>query len=204
MIRKEFYFLMTSSQIPNNYYENRTLFPEDGDVPAFETLDSIKEDVVSFVEEGRFLLLHGDKGTSKTTWAIKIMKSYFARICIGNRYTQQGIFTYMPSFILKSKDFENRDQMNELIENVATLPFAILDDIAITENSKYDNTIFNYVVNERYSRGLSTIFTSNIHPDRLNRFMDDRAVDRICSDIVIGFNGGSAREYTSSYERRSQ
>lgn len=202
-IKKEFYFLMESANIPQAYYESKLLYPSDEDYKTFETLADIKDDIVNFVKGGRFLLIYGDAGNSKTSWVINMMKSYFAQKCIGNRFTPLGYFAYIPTFTLKSKDFENRDEQQQLLEDVATRKLVVLDDIAVSENSSYDNSIMNHIVNERYSRGLATLFTSNIPPDRLRRYMDDRISDRICSDIALEITGNSRREYTTTYERRN-
>ena len=201
-IHKEFYFLLESSNIPQAYWESKTLYPIEKDYKTFETLADIKDDIKCFVEEGRFILIHGVAGNSKSTWAINMMKAYFAQECIGNRYKPLGYFAYIPTFTLKSKDFENREERDKLLNDVATRKLVVLDDIAVSQNSSYDDSILNHIVNERYSRGLATIFTSNIPPERLGRYMDDRIVDRICSDICLEITGGSRREFTDTYERK--
>lgn len=202
-IYREFYYLLESSDIPKNYWEDKRLYPSEDDVKAFETLRAIKEDIETFVEEGRFLFLYGNYGNSKSTWAIKILKSFLAAKCIGNNFKDIARFIYIPTFTIASKNFEDKNALNELLNSVVTRKLVVVDDIgSIDRQSSYDNTILSNLVNERYSRGLATIFTSNIPPERLNHFIDPRLVDRICSDIVIEFKGGSRRESTSEYKRR--
>lgn len=200
MIRRIFYFLMETSNIPKNYWEDTTLFPYKDDVKTFETLAEIKDDIETFVEQGRFLYIHGDCGTSKTEWACKLMKQYLALKSIGNRFEEVALFIYVPTFTLKSKDFENREERDELLQSIISRKFVIIDDIGTITQSDYDVGVFHNVVNERYSRGLSTIFTGNIQPERLNRFLDNRVCDRILSDIVLEFKGKSRREYTNEYK----
>lgn len=56
-IRPEFDFLVSSSNIPESLIGKVNLYPEEIDLPAFETLNKIKYDIEHFVSDGRFIYL---------------------------------------------------------------------------------------------------------------------------------------------------
>lgn len=60
-IQPEFYYLLNSSNIPNQYKKTITLYPASNDIEVFNTLADIKNDIDNFVKDGRFLYLWGDK-----------------------------------------------------------------------------------------------------------------------------------------------
>lgn len=203
IIHKEFYYLLESSNVPKNYWENKLLYPSEQDLAAFETLKEIKEDVQEFTKSGRFLYIYGNSGNGKTSQAIKILKSFLAQRCVGNRFEDLALFYYFPNLVIQSKKFENKEEVNAIMEAVTTRELLVLDDIATTTKvSEYDMFVLNTIINSRYSNKLSTILTSNIEPDKLNRFYDERIIDRILSDIVIHISGGSRRGYVNEYKRR--
>nr|DAY30068.1 MAG TPA: replicative helicase [Caudoviricetes sp.] len=203
IIHKEFYYLLESSNVPKNYWENKLLYPSEQDLAAFETLKEIKEDIDEFVKSGRFLYIYGNSGNGKTSQAIKILKSFLAQRCVGNRFSDLALFYYFPNLVIQSKKFENKEEVNAIMEAVTTRELLVLDDIATTTKvSEYDMFVLNTIINSRYSNKLSTILTSNVEPDKLNRFYDGRIIDRILSDIVIHISGGSRRGYVNEYKRR--
>lgn len=203
IIHKEFYYLLESSNIPKNYWENKPLYPSEQDLEAFETLNMIKEDIDVFTKSGRFLYIYGTQGNSKTSWSIKILKSFLASRCIGNRFSNIAYFAYLPVLVMQSKKFEDMDELNNVMEAVTTRELIVIDDVATTTKvSEYDMAVLHTIINTRYSEGLATIMTSNIDPDKLNRYYDSRLVDRMLSDLAIEIKGGSRREYTNEYRRK--
>lgn len=203
IIHKEFYYLLESSNVPKNYWENKQLYPTEQDLKAFETLSAIKNDIQEFVKSGRFLYIYGGCGCGKTEFSIKILKSFLAQKCVGNRFEDLAMFSYFPNLVIQSKNFDNKEEVNNIMEATMTRELLILDDIAITTKvSEYDMFVLNTIIDARYSNKLSTILTSNIPPEHLPRYYDARIVDRILSDIVIHISGGSRRNYVSEYRRK--
>lgn len=202
IIHKEFYYLLESSNVPKNYWENKQLYPTEQDLKVFETLSAIKNDIQEFVKSGRFLYIYGGCGCGKTEFSIKILKSFLAQKCVGNRFKDLAMFSYFPNLVIQSKNFDNKEEVNNIMEATMTRELLILDDIAITTKvSEYDMFVLNTIIDARYSNKLSTILTSNIPPEHLPRYYDARIVDRILSDIVIHISGGSRRNYTDEYRR---
>lgn len=200
-IQPEFYYLFATSNIPEQYKKKVVLYPDDEDLDAFYTLKDIADDIDNFVKDGRILYLWSNNvGNSKTTWACKLLKLYLANVCIGNTFKDRAWFTYVPSFLLTAKEF-NEDVRREQIQAVLTRDLVVLDDIGSVNLSNYDTVVLSDVINTRYSRGLATIYTSNISDSDIYR-QNARLADRICSDIVIELKGSGRRQSTNKYKRR--
>jgi len=200
-IQPEFYYLLNTSNIPKEYMKSVRLYPDSIDEKVFYVLKDILEDVEVFVEEGRTLYLWSKYvGNAKTSFACKILKSYLASICIGNKFRDRGFFEYIPSFILLAKEFKNKER--ELhIDALLHRDLVILDDIGSIKNTEYDITVLLDIINTRYSNGLATIYTSNVSPNEL--FKNNlRITDRICSDIVLELKGKGRRVSTNIYKRK--
>lgn len=199
-IQPEFYYLLNSSNIPNQYKKAITLYPSSADVDTFNTLAEIKSDIENFVKDGRFLYLWGEElGTGKSSWLCKIMKTYLAVVCIGNAFKDRAWFEYIPSFLLLAKDFENEERKLH-IEALLKRDLVILDDIGAVYNTQYDITVLSDIINTRYSNGLATMFTSNVNPAKLDKSLV-RLTDRMCSDIVLEIRGKGRRKSVSTYKR---
>ena len=200
-IQPELYYLLDSSNIPEAYKRPKVLRPEQRDVEVFFVLRAIQEDIEMFVQEGRILYLWGTNvGNGKTEMACKIMKTYLLMKCFGNGFKDRAWFEYVPSFLLLAKDFENKEKRQEHINNLTTRDLVILDDVGAIRNTQYDIAVLSDIINTRYSKGLATIYTSNLSPNDLQ--IDERLKDRIASDIVLEIQGDSHRESTNTYKRK--
>lgn len=198
-IQPEISFLLNNSNLPNDYLGKKRLYPENQDLPAFETLDNIRRDIVNFVKDGRFLYLWSHScGVGKTEMAVKLMKTYFAVKCIGNGFHRLGWFNYIPTFTLLSKEFDSEERL-EHIQNSRDLDLVIMDDIGSINSSNYDITILSSIIDYRKSHGKATIYTSNLSEKELENNVGARITDRICSDIVIELKGSSRRVSTNKY-----
>lgn len=201
-IRSEFDYLINTSNIPDEFKKKKTLYPEKIDLEAFNTLKDIQLDIELFTEQGRTLYLWSKEcGVGKTEFVTKIMKTYLAVMCYGNGYKDLAWFEYAPSFVLMAKEFKSQERI-EHIKNLSERPLCIIDDIGAVNPSNYDMSVLSSVIDTRYSKGLATLYTSNISPDNLELLLGVRIADRILSDIVIELKGTGRRESTSEYKRR--
>lgn len=199
-IQPELYYLLENSNIPKRYIKPKTLHPIPTDYDVFCVLRDIQEDIEVFVQEGRILYLWGNSGgNGKTTFACKILKTYLLMKCMGNGFKDLAWFEYTPSFLLLAKNFEDKETRQEHINNLATRDLVVIDDIGAIRNTQYDIAVLSDIINTRYSKGLATIYTSNLSPDDLQ--IDERLKDRMASDIVLEIKGDSHRNSTSSYQR---
>ena len=196
------FYLINTSNIPNEFRKKITLYPEREDLDAFHTLKDIQLDIELFTEQGRTLYLWSRFcGNAKTSWVTKIMNTYLAVMCYGNGYKDLAWFEYAPSFVLMAKEFKNNERL-EHIKNLSERPLCIIDDIGAVNPSNYDMSVLSSIIDTRYSKGLATLYTSNISPDNLELLLGARNADRILSDIVIELQGTGRRGSTSEYKRK--
>lgn len=201
-IQPEFYYLLKTSNIPERYENPKKLFPSDEDKKAFNVLADIRDDIEEFVKHGRTLYLWSrEYGNGKTEMSIKLMKSYMATICVGNEFKDRCWFEFVPTFLLTAKNFEDRDSANKHITALMKRDLCILDDIGAVKTTEYDISVLTNIINTRYSNSMSTIYTSNLSPEEMQR-INNRIADRACTDVVIELRGAGRRMRTSTYERR--
>ena len=201
-IQPEFYYLLKTSNLPERYETAKKLFPSVEDMDAFTTLAEIKNDIENFVKNGRTLYLWSyNYGNGKTEWLTKLMKSYMATICVGNEFSDRCWFEFIPTFLLTAKNFEDRETANEHISALMKRELCILDDIGAVRTSEYDISVLTNIINTRYAKSLSTLYSSNLHPDELYK-INSRIADRACTDIVIELKGDGRRKGVATYKRR--
>lgn len=194
----EMKFLMDNSNIPKVKQMPQSLTAPKCDKNAFITLAGIKSDIVEFVECGENLYIASDKtGNGKTSWAIKLMLKYFDEIWAGNGFKPRAVFIHVPTFLLKCKDFNNKDAAFDEMKNLLpTVDLVVWDDIASTDVSAYDYSQLLMYIDNRLLNGLSNIFTGNYaNRDRLEKRLGTKLASRIWSDStqVIVFEGGDMR-----------
>lgn len=203
VIQSEFAYLLNTSNLPKELMKTTPLQPDTRDLPAFYTLSDIQKDAENFVTDGRFLYLWSlNLGNGKTSFAAKIAKTYMAMKCIGNNYRDRVWFEYVPTFLLMSKDFANKDERQEHIKNSMKRELLILDDIGAVQNTSYDISTLSSLIDYRYSNGLATIFTSNISPEMLATNIGSRLADRVLSDVCLELVGASRRDHDNKYVSR--
>ena len=190
--------LMDNSNIPKSKQIPQSLIAPDCDKASFRKLADIKANIVDFVECGQNLYIASDKtGNGKTSWAIKLMLKYFDEIWAGNGFRTRAIFIHVPTFLLRCKDFNNKDEaFEELKKFIATVDLVVWDDIASTDVSAYDYSQLLMYIDSRLLNGLSNIFTGNYeNRDRLEKRVGMKLTSRIWSDSteVIVFKGGDMR-----------
>ena len=179
--------LLNSSNIPKNMQRIISLIPDDCDYDTFCRLKAIKDDIKGFVESGSNLYLVSETtGNGKTTWAIKLMLKYFDEIWAGNGFNTRGLFIHVPTFLLKCKDFNNKDpEFEELKSNTLNVDLVIWDDIGSNGLSNYDLSQLLMHIDQRILAGKSNIFTGNLLERDLEKALGSRLASRIWHTSVI-------------------
>lgn len=180
-------YLTYMSRIPTNKQYPKPLTPEKCDYKSFERLNDIKNDIENFVDDGYNLYLYSERsGNGKTSWAIKLMLSYFDKKWCGNGFTGLGVFVSVPTFLRKvTESVKNYDE--EFIELKALLldiDLVIWDDIGSTKLSDFDHKYLLSFIDDRSLKGLSNIYTGNLSGDRLCGAVGNRLYSRIFNDSV--------------------
>ena len=194
----EMSYLMAHSNIPTALQMPKKLIPDKKDVSAFDKLAEIKSNIVEFVEQGNNVFIGGKSaGTGKTSWSIKLLLRYFDQVWPGNGFRTRGLFIHVPTFLLKCKDFNNKDaDFEELKKNILTADVVVWDDIASTEISAYDYSQLLSYIDGRCNENRSNIYTGNIVDEKdMFKALGAKLTSRIFSSSTerVIFQGGDKR-----------
>lgn len=184
-----------NSGLPKSKYMPISLYASKVDYDAFVALADIRENIVDFVEQGKNLYICGaTPGTGKTSWAIKMLQTYFHYVAEGNLFNVKGMFVSVPSLLLRLKDFEH-PLSKEYKDNLQNTDLLILDDIAVTGLSQYDYLQLFTLIDSRVMSGKSIIFTSNnVSLKDLEASVGERLASRIWrTSEKIELKGGDMR-----------
>ena len=179
-------YLIETSNIPKANQFKNTLIAEKIDLENFKFLTEIKNDIINFVDNGENLYIFSQNlGNGKTTWAIKIMLSYFNKIWAGNGFVQRGLFIHTPSFLTKFKEVINKkdEEFEDMKKQLLEVDLVIWDDdIAAGKLSDYDHTNLLTYIDQRKLNGKSNIYTGNLNENELTVAVGNRLKSRIWND----------------------
>lgn len=184
--------LFIQSRIPEAMRRPLALIPDEVDVPAFDRLMSIKKGALEFVRGGRNLYITSPiTGNGKTTWAVKVMQSYFDKVWAGNNYRERGLFIGMPELLsMYSRlhtDEASSDDIAELTAILSEVDLAIWDDIGATRLTESQQNYVQGLLDKRLNKGLSNIFTGNMVDAPLVSAVGHRIFSRVQtnSEVVV-------------------
>ncbi len=190
-------YLMQNSGIPKNRQYPTQLIPSKEDHNYFIFLKGLQDDIINFVNYGESLYIYSENfGNGKTTWAIKLMQSWFSKIWIGNGFRCRGIFIHVPTFLTKIKEgISQRDEKFELLKGrLLDVDLVIWDDIAATKLSDFDYTNLLTYIDQRILQGLANIYTGNLTKEKLPEAVGNRLSSRIWNDsTTVKFVGEDRR-----------
>lgn len=195
----EMNYLIKQSKIPEGKQFKNKLIPEKEDIENFKFLNTLKNDIINFVEDGENLYIYSKYfGNGKTTWAIKIMQNYFDKIWIGNGFNQRGLFIHVPSFLTKFKEVINKkdEEFENMKKQLLEVDLVIWDDIAAGKLSDYDHTNLLTYIDQRKLNGKSNIYTGNLNEEELIEALGNRLKSRIWNDSTIVCLRGNDRRGT--------
>lgn len=189
---------MDNSNLPKAKQLPAVLTAPNCDHDAFVRLAEIKSNIKDFVNCGQNLYLASDStGNGKTSWAIKLMLKFFDVSWSGNGFKRRAVFIHVPTFLLKCKDFDNKDSEFEELKNALyDVDLVVWDDIASTDMSAYDYSQLLMFIDQRLLKGLSNIYTGNYADvNRFEKRVGTKLTSRIWSSEteVIIFKGGDMR-----------
>lgn len=146
----------------------------------------VPKDIQTFVENIREtrkgLYIHGDVGTGKTHIAYAIQKK-LDEMKLTNRFhnTTELIFDIKRDF---DRDIYSKRRWDEVLTEYKGV--IILDDIGAERITDYVAEVFYLIINNRYTKMLPIIFTSNLSIAELAERVGDRTASRIVElcDVV--------------------
>ena len=153
---------------------------------AFYRLSDIRKNIVDFVTNGKNLYICSDlTGNGKTSWAIKMLHTYFHYTAIGNYENLKGMFISTTELLIQLKDFNN-PLPKSYIDNLKNVDLVVWDDIAVSGMSNYDFSHLYSIIDSRILAEKSNIFTSNQPSiDAFAEIMGKRLASRIYNTSEI-------------------
>lgn len=174
-----------------------TVNDNDVDLQQFVQIQSIIQNIDTFVKEGKNLYLHSHIcGNGKTTSAIKLIKAYIDKIWVKAEPTCRALFISVPRFLLAIKDrITNVNEYAEyILDNVQKADIVVWDDIAAKVGTDFELNHLLSIIDTRICLGKSNVFTSNLSKPEIYKALGDRLGSRICNlSIDIELNGMDKR-----------
>lgn len=188
--------LIENSKLPKKLCFPVKLQPPLEDLSAYIQLKDIKDQIKDFVENGDNVYIYSSGcGNGKTTWASKLLLSYFDKIWHTNAYRERGLFIQTTEFLTNIKLSTYKDSSVEtLYSKIKSVDLVVWDDIAITGLTNKDFEILFSLINYRINNGLSNIFTGNLDHDKMLETIGPRMHSRIWyNSMCIEFVGEDRR-----------
>lgn len=167
------------------------------DLAEFKELKNIQDDIVNFVDSGAQLLIHSKQcGNGKTSWALRLLQTYFNKIWLKSELKCRALFIHVPSFLLALKDniTTKSEYVQHIKQNVLNCDLVIWDDIGTKNSTSFESENLLSIIDSRIINGKSNIFTSNLNDAELHESLGDRLASRICNlGKNIELKGGDKR-----------
>lgn len=194
--------LFSNSLLPSSKWGQFSLrIDKDGtDKEQFTQLSKISRDIEEFVKSGKNLYIYSSIcGNGKTSWAIRIIQSYFDRIWYAASVDEDcshALFINIPNFFIQLKNsISNKSEYIDFIKkNVYSADLVVWDDVGTKIGTEFEMENFLSILDTRLSTNKSNIYTSNILPHDLKDRVGERLYSRIINgSIGIQFNGSDKR-----------
>lgn len=199
MILYKLDFLYNEANVPLKMRENIVLKVDaDGtDLEEFKQLKQIQDNVIDFINNGHQLLIHSKGcGNGKSSWALRLLQTYFNKIWLKSELTCKALFINVPHFLLALKDniTSKSEYIQHIKENVLNCDLVIWDDIGTKNSTSFESENLLSMIEGRILNNKANIFTSNLNDQELHDALGDRLASRICNlGYNITFNGGDKR-----------
>lgn len=167
------------------------------DRQEFMQLAEIEKQIEGFVADGYNLYLHSSGcGNGKTSWAIRLLATYFSKIWHKSTFGCQGLFISVPRYLLALKEnISGHSEYADFInKNVKEADIVVWDDIAAKIGSEFELNHLLSIINYRIDAGKSNIFTTNLGPKELITALGERLASRVSNkSINIELRGSDKR-----------
>jgi DNA replication protein DnaC len=168
------------------------------DREEFMYLASIEKQIETFVKEGHNLYLHSYTcGNGKSSWAVKLLQSYFNKIWHKSNFSCQGLFISVPRYLLELKArISGHSEYADFIDKyVLEADIVVWDDIAAKTGTEFELTHLLNLINSRMDAGKCNIFTSNLGRRELTAAVGERLASRISNlSYEVELHGADKRQ----------
>jgi len=199
-------YLFDAALIPDSQRRNFALLTDaDGtDYQEFTRLAELERNSVDFVNQGQNLYIHSTTcGNGKSSWALRILKSYLFKTWAQGELTCRALFVSVPRFLLALKDsISNKNEYaDHILKHILDADIVIWDDIAAKVGSEFEINHLLSLIETRINSGKSNIFTSNLGNKEIIDALGERIASRICNmSINIELFGKDKRQIKEQEE----
>lgn len=157
------------------YYNNE-------DSETFYNLEGACRNIEEVVKKGYNLYLYSNNtGNGKTSWALRLLSSYFYSIWYKSEISCKALFISVPKFLISLKEniSKKSDYIEHIKENVMDCDLVIWDDIGSKCGTEFEIENMLSIINSRIDNGKTNIYTSNVNPDQLKDCVGSRLASRV-------------------------
>lgn len=151
------------------------------DASVFKRLGEIKANIREFVEAGKNLYIFSENyGNGKTTWALRILFTYFHSWWLTNCLTCRGVLVSVPEILFRFKTEKYEDSFKQYVHDIETCDLVVWDDISDVDLLDGDACDFlTMLINKRVQSFKSNIYTSHLTKDDLMEESSPQIAHRI-------------------------
>ena len=178
---KLMYSLFKQSRLPEAQWDYKYLVCNGADLSNFTQLKAKSESILKFIANGNNLYIYSANcGNGKTSWAIRLMYSYFDKIWHKSCFDCKALFVSVPKFLYNCKRSISQDVkgFEELCNLIGEVDLVIWDDIGEMKASDYEHQILFQYIDDRINSKKSNIYTSNKNKEQLEDVCGVRLASR--------------------------
>lgn len=169
------------------------------DYGSYATLNKFKEGIMNNIEDNVNLYIYSEiTGNGKTSWAIKLLTEYVKRNWINIQINSRPVlFINVPQYLLELKlNIRSQSEYVQIVQdNFLKADLIVWDDIGTKTASDFElEYLLSMIDNRQRLERKIDIYTSNIIPTELQKYVGDRLVSRILNTSqLIEFKGQDKR-----------
>ena len=169
------------------------------DYNSYATLNKFKESIMNNIEDNVNLYIYSEiTGNGKTSWAIKLLTEYVKRNWINIQINSRPVlFINVPQYLLELKlNIRSQSEYVQIVQdNFLKADLIVWDDIGTKTASDFElEYLLSMIDNRQRLERKIDIYTSNIIPTELQKYVGDRLASRILNTSqLIEFKGQDKR-----------
>lgn len=169
------------------------------DYDSYATLNKFKESIMNNIEDNVNLYIYSEiTGNGKTSWAIKLLTEYVKKNWINIQINSRPVlFINVPQYLLELKlNIRSQSEYVQIVQdNFLKADLIVWDDIGTKTASDFElEYLLSMIDNRQRLERKIDIYTSNIIPTELQKYVGDRLASRILNTSqLIEFKGQDKR-----------
>ena len=169
------------------------------DYKSYKELNSFKDSILDRVEDNNNLYIYSEiTGNGKTSWAIKLLTEYVKKNWINIQINSRPVlFINVPQYLLELKlNIRSQSEYVQIVQdNFLKADLIVWDDIGTKTASDFElEYLLSMIDNRQRLERKIDIYTSNIIPTELQKYVGDRLASRILNTSqLIEFKGQDKR-----------